>query len=168
MEICHQWSKWLGPKFVGWGECNFFCNRLDSSKLWDDNNNIRWNSSLVQTTIDDTITLQTCCGHLFSFLTSLLKIRTTTKIFEKYVKYVKQQYFCCFSTSCIKSKFCWLHLTPYVVTSLFRNSGCAIKLIVLRNASKFAIFYIYENPKLFSFFHFILFYFLQSALRGKI
>ena len=36
--------------------------------------------------------------------------------------------------------------------ALFRNSGCVVKLIVKRNASKFAIFYIYENPKLhFSF-----------------
>ena len=32
--------------------------------------------------------------------------------------------------------------------TLFRNSGCVVKLIVKRNASKFTIFYIYENPKL--------------------
>ena len=36
--------------------------------------------------------------------------RRRQRYLKKYVKYVKQQYFCCFSTfSCIKSKFCWLH-----------------------------------------------------------
>ena len=35
-----------------------------------------------------------------------------------------------------------------IACTLFRNSGFVVKLIVLRNASKFAIFYIYENTKL--------------------
>ena len=37
--------------------------------------------------------------------------------------------------------------------SNFINQRCVVKLIVQRNASKFAIFYVYENPKLlFPFF----------------
>ena len=43
---------------------------------------------------------------------------------------------------------------PTLARVLLRNSGCVIKLIAAqRNASKFAIFYIFENPKLlFPFF----------------
>ena len=48
--------------------------------------------------------------------------------------------------------------------SLFRNSGCEVKLIVYRNASKFAIFCIYKNQNFHFSFRATLFFPLMNAL----
>ena len=54
--------------------------------------------------------------------------------------------------------------TELIVVTLFGKLRCAIKLIVWRNASKFAIFYIHENPKLLFPFRATLLISLMNAL----
>ena len=53
-----------------------------------------------------------------------------------------------------RSSLAWGHGTP------FRNKMFMLDEMTQQNTSKFAIFYIYENPKLpSSIFHFMLLYF---------
>ena len=69
-----------------------------------------------------------------------------------------------FSTRCRKSQ----------ADSLFRNKRFALNKMFQRNASKFSIFYVYENPRSFFRFSFraTLYFYLMNALvqnsRGKI
>ena len=59
----------------------------------------------------------------------------------------------CTHPMCITTSLMVIAILFRITYPLFRKSGCEIKLIVQRNASKFAVFYIYENSKLiFPFF----------------
>ena len=50
--------------------------------------------------------------------------------------------------------------------ALIRNKKFLLDEMTQRNASKFALFYIYENPKFFSIFHFVLLYFFPNECPG--
>ena len=84
----------------------------------------------------------------------------------------------CCDTSCTSSE-CLVHNCTYMYvscfgirvqslggTTLFRNKRFALNLMPKRNASKFAIFYVWENPcSFFRFsFHATLYFYLMNAL----
>ena len=59
------------------------------------------------------------------------------------------------------------YIKQIIPNSLFRNKRFMLDQMTWRNASKFAIFCMYENLKLlFPFFHFVLLYFFPNEWPG--